>query len=71
MNNAELLKELTRKLDRLQTLEDAFEGTSSGKKRRGKKGKKKGPMPAERKARIGASMRKRWAERRKEEKAKA
>jgi hypothetical protein len=57
MDTSELLAELTKKLERLQKLEEAFGGTASTPSGKGKRK----PMSAEARAKIAAAQKKRWA----------
>jgi hypothetical protein len=63
MNTEELLEELRKKLERLQKLEAAFEGTGGSTKAR----KKKGPMTQETKDKISKKRKAAWAKKKKEE----
>jgi hypothetical protein len=72
METSELLAELKKKLERLQTLEEAleaaFKGTSSTSEK--KKPRKKRDMSAEHRAKIGAATKARWAAKRKADTSK-
>ena len=70
MDTAELLEELTKKLERLQKLEAAFEGTSVSTTAKKKPGARK-PMSQATKDKIAAARKKAWADKKKADKKKA
>jgi hypothetical protein len=68
LNTGDILEQLKEERDRLQQAIRALEGLggTSGKTK-GRKGRRH--MSAEARARIGAAMKKRWAERKRKQKA--
>ena len=71
MDTVNILEQLRQERDRIERAIGALESIGNGTKRGRPPGRRRRHMSAEARAKIGAAMKKRWAERRKKAKAAA